>query len=601
MARSCLLILLIIPFIRGFAQINDPARNSRSTTHEQPIRTYFDHLSVNDGLSNNSVLCILQDREGFMWFGTDDGLNKYDGTTFTTFKPDPNNPAHSFQSNQIYHLCEDHANRLWVATLGGLHEVDKATGRVTPHPIRAINADKWNYQHSVFEDSQHVLWISTLGGLARYEPNHQQFTLYPVPQPEATIKTAFEDPQHRLWVATYEGLYLFDRASGQFTLIPVAVAPGKAQPTFIAFYLDPQGILWLGTSTAGYGLFRLDLNRQPWHPEPYYPTGQLSSYTYLNSICSDAEGMLWVATTGGLQRVDPVRNQAFTFRPDPDAVKGISSNNAQTIYRDRSGTLWVGTDNGIDRQAVNNKPFMTYQVQSSRGTANLSENKVVALLPVPKGGFWLSSGYTVYRPAAGDKSPQRIPPDVLGSSPQFKNFTQAFLPDGNTGVWLGTWTGLYHFDEATGQVDNYPSDVPVEYISCSPTGEIWVGGYIVPNSGIASFNPRTHQYHYYKFNPESAKSLPDQYIHSLLISRTGDVWVPFRKNGIARLTPRTGRIIHYVAGPKSGLNNNAIQTIYEDKAGFIWVGTQQGGLTGSIQKRGCSPPSPPAMDYPAIT
>ncbi|WP_020606498.1 hybrid sensor histidine kinase/response regulator transcription factor [Spirosoma spitsbergense] len=586
MVRPHLLLLLLFSPLLGSTQPAQPDRVYSNQSNEQSVANKFNHLSVENGLSNNSVICILQDREGYMWFGTNDGLNKYNGHTFTTFKPNLNDPAHSFQNNQIYHLCEDHANRLWVATLGGLHEVDKQTGRVTPHPIDAVNADKWNYQHSIYEDSQHILWVSTLGGLARYEPNLHRFTLFPVPEHEATLKTVFEDPQHRLWVATYEGLYLFDRVSSRFTLIPVQVAPGKAQPTFIAFYLDPKGVLWLGTSTAGYGLFRLDLHRQPWHLEPYYPAGQLSSYTYLNSICSDAEGMLWVATTGGLQRVDPVRNQAFTFRPDPDAPKGISSNNAQTVYIDRSGTLWVGTDNGIDRQAVNNKPFMTFQVQPSRGTANLSENKVVALLSDSKERFWLSSGYNVYRPATGGKHLQLIPPEVLGSGSQFKNFTQALLPDGNTGVWLGTWTGLYHFDEASGHFDNYPSEVPVEYMSCSHTGEIWVGGYIAPNSGIASFNPRTHQYHYYKYNPQSPQGLPDQYIHSLLISRTGDVWVPFRKNGIARLNPRTGRITHYVAGPKSGLNNNAIQTIYEDKAGIIWVGTQQGGLNWFKAKTG---------------
>ncbi|MBD2753484.1 hybrid sensor histidine kinase/response regulator transcription factor [Spirosoma validum] len=576
MPRLFLFLTALILVTKGVAQTSHTDQANRVAA--QPLTNYFDHLSVEDGLSSNSVMCILQDREGFMWFGTNDGLNKYDGYTFTTLKRDLNDTVHGFQNNQIYHLCEDYKNRLWVATLGGLHEVDKRTGQVTPHPIRASNADKWNYQHSVYEDSQRILWVSTLGGLARYEADLHRFTLYPLPQPEATIKTVFEDPQHRFWVATYEGLYLFDRSTGRFTLIPAPVAAGAAQPTFIAFYLDPQQVLWLGTSTAGKGLFRLDLRRQPWHLEPYNPEGKIISYTFLNSIRTDPKGNLWVATTNGLHRVDPVHNQAFTFLPAPNAPKGISSNFVQTVYYDRSGTLWVGTDNGIDRQAVNMKPFMVHQVRPNSGIANLAENKVVALLPDAKEHFWTSSGFNVYRPAVGTNRTQLLAPEILGSDAQFRNYTQAFLPDGPDGIWLGTWTGLYHFDQKTGHVDLYPSEIPIEYVSRALTGEIWVGGYIVPNSGIASFDPRTHQYKYYKYNPKDPNGLPDQYIHSLLVSQSGDVWVPFRKNGIARLNPRTGSLIHYVAGPRSGLNNNDMQTIYEDRSGVIWVGTQQGGV-----------------------
>ena len=555
---------------------------------DQPIRNYFDHLSVKDGLSTNSVNCILQDREGFMWFGTNDGLNKYDGYTFTVLKPNPTDKAHGFQNNQILGLCEDHKNRLWVATLSGLHEVDKSTGRVTPHPIRATHADRWNYQHSVYEDSQRVIWISTLDGLVRYEPALHRFTLFPAPTPEAHIKTVFEDPQHRFWVATYQGLYLFDRSTGRFTGLPVPVAAGAAQPAIMGFYLDSQQVLWFPTATAGYGLFKLDLHRRPWHVESYKPHGQINPFAFLNSIHSDATGFLWLATTTGLQRIDPARNQVVTYRPDPTAPKGISSNTVQAVYHDRAGTLWVGTDNGIDRQAVNTKPFMTYQIRPNIGTANLLENKVVSFLPDNKGHFWISTGYNVYRPELGSNSLRLIPPTRLGSIGQFKNYVKALLPDGSKGVWLGTWTGLYYVDYATNRYSFYPSDVPAEYISRAPTGDIWIGGEVTPVSGIACFNPRTHRYTYYKYRPNDPTGLPDKYVHGLLVSQTGeDVWIPFLKRGIGRLNLRSGRFSHYTAGPKTQLSNNDIRTIHEDSAGVIWVGTDQGGINRFDSQKGC--------------
>ena len=578
MVRLSLLLFLLMSLIPGVAQTYRQEKNRGTTDPNQPAVNEFEHLSSKDGLSNNSVNCMLQDREGFMWFGTNDGLDKYDGYSFKGLKPTLTDPHHSFRNNQISGLCEDHENRLWVATFGGLHEVNKLTGRVTPHLIRARSADLWNYQHSVYEDNQRIMWVSTLGGLARYEPALHRFTLFPLPHPEATIKTVFEDPQHRFWVGTYRGLYLFERSTGRYTLVPIQVPAGAAQPTFIAFYLDTHQVLWLATATTGYGLFRLDLRNQPWRLEPYNPNGQINPFTFLNSIHGDAKGNIWLATTTGLQRIDPTRNQVFTYRPDPNAPKGISSNTAQTVYHDRAGTLWVGTDNGIDRQAVNTKPFMTYQVRPNRGTANLTENKVMALLSDVNGQFWISTGYDVYRQEAGQNRSVLIPPVVLGSNDQFRNYTQALLPDGAEGVWLGTATGLYHFDQAAGRYANYPSEVPIEYMSYAPSGDVWVGGYVVPHSGIASFSPHTHRYRYYKYDPNDPNGLPDQYVYGLLVGQTGDVWIPFRKRGIARLNPRTGRFIHYTAGPKSRLNSNDILTIYEDKAGVIWVGTQAGGL-----------------------
>lgn len=125
MGRLPLYTLLLLPLLRGLAQSYPPENGTPAK--DPPIRSYFDHLSVEDGLSNNSVNCLLQDREGFMWFGTNDGLNKYDGYAFTALKPNQDDTVHSFRNNQVSGLCEDHQNRLWVATLGGLHEVDKAT------------------------------------------------------------------------------------------------------------------------------------------------------------------------------------------------------------------------------------------------------------------------------------------------------------------------------------------------------------------------------------------------------------------------------------------------------------------------------------------
>ncbi|GAB3808451.1 two-component regulator propeller domain-containing protein [Spirosoma humi] len=577
MTRLLLLFLLLIASGQVFSQAHPTIGDITDRTLGQPIANQFDHLSVQDGLSNNSVNCILQDREGFIWLGTNEGLNKYDGYTFTILQHDPKHPTQSFQNNNITGLCEDHSGRLWVVTEGGgLHEVDKKTGLVTPHLIRAENAHKWSKQLSVYEDKGGVLWISTFAGLARYQPARHQFTLYPSPQPDVPIKTVFEDYDHRFWVATNRGLYLFDRQTGQFTPLPISGITGN-QPTFISFCLDANDVLWLGT--AGRSLFRLDLRRRPWQFIPYNPGGLINPFVYMNSVHRDAKGILWVGTTNGLQGIDTKNDKVFTYRPQPNASRGISSVNAQAVYHDRTGMLWVGTDNGVDRQAVAIKPFQTYQVIPNKGTANLPENKVVALLKDSHDQFWVSNLRVVYQKKAGKENFTAIPSAALGSVGPHENLICALLTNQSDGIWLGTTDGLYQFDQASGHYRNYPSEVPAQFLDRSPSGDLWIGG----EGGIASFNPITHHYTYYK---TGLNALPDKYVHGVMASRTGDIWVLIERQGICRLHPQTSHFTRYTAGPAGQLSSNDVQSIYEAADGIIWIGTHQGGLNRFDPKTG---------------
>ncbi|GAB3735994.1 hybrid sensor histidine kinase/response regulator transcription factor [Spirosoma lituiforme] len=562
---------------QGFSQVQPITNAVAIREQSQPIANQFDHLSVKDGLSNNSVNCILQDREGFIWLGTNEGLNKYDGYTFTVLQHDPNRPRQSFQNNYITGLCEDHSGRLWVVTEGGgLHEVNKKTGLVSPHLIQTKEAYRWNNQLSIYEDKKGLIWLSTFAGLARYQPDQHRFTLYPSPQPGVPIKTVFEDRQHRFWVATNRGLYLFDRQTGQFSPLPVREITDK-QPAFISFHLDANDVLWLGT--AGRSLYQLDLRHQPWQLTPYNPGGLINPFVYMNSLHRDTNGTLWVGTTNGLQGINTQRNQVFTYRPQPNASKGISSINAQAVYHDRSGMLWVGTDNGIDRQSVTTKPFQTYQVTPNRGTANLPENKVVALLKDSYDQVWLSNQHVVYRKKTGKSHFDAIPSAELGSIGQHENLICALLTNKSDGIWLGTTDGLYQFDQASGRFRGYPSEVPAQFLDRAPSGDLWLGG----EGGIASFNPATHRYTYYKTGPDA---LPDKYVHGVMASRTGDIWVLIQRQGICRLHPQTGHFTRYTAGSAGRLSSNDVQSIYEDASGIIWVGTHQGGLNRFDPKTG---------------
>lgn len=581
LVRPCWLILIISLIIQTNAQ-------SQQLPEKYPIANQFEHLSVEDGLSNDYVTAVLQDRDGFMWFGTGDGLNKYDGSSFTVFKPNPSQPARSFQNGFIMGLCEGDSTQLWAVTKGGgLHEINRKTGVVTPHPIQAGQANRWNNQLSVYQDRQHMLWVSTFAGLARYEPAKHHFTLYPSPIADVPVITVFEDPQQRFWVATNQGLFLFDRLTGHFSPILVQELKGRPQPSFQSFYLDPNDVLWLGTASPDYRLFKLDLRHQPWNLRPYNPGQQLNPYIYRNTIHRDTAGTIWLGTTNGLQGIDPATDRVFTYQSNPNQNNGLSSSNAQAVFHDRSGMLWIGTDNGIDRQAPNTNPFATYQVKPNPRRISMPENRVFAIIKDHRGQLWFNNSPALYRLSADQQQLDRIPAKMLGPAGQYPNEVTAFLPSEKKGIWLGYYGGLYHYDHASGQFAKYPSKIPAQFIAVQyknrkPHGNIWIGG----DGGFASFHTRTHQYTYYNHQSKNPNSLPDKYVYGLLVSQTGDVWILVHRLGLCRLNPQTGLITRYSAGSRGQLSSNDVRTIYEDRDGTIWIGTHRGGLNRFDTKTG---------------
>jgi signal transduction histidine kinase/ligand-binding sensor domain-containing protein/CheY-like chemotaxis protein/AraC-like DNA-binding protein len=574
-----LVAFLILLQASALAQSTPPPGRPPGKSLQYPLANQFEHLSTKDGLSSNSVFSILQDREGYMWFGTAEGLNKYDGHTFTVFKQDPGRPNQSFRNSIITSLCEGDQDEVWASTEGGgLHAVNKKTGRITPHPIEGPGANRWNNQISVYKDSQGILWIGTFAGLARYDPARHLFTLYPSPIPEVAIKTVFEDRQHRFWVASHQGLFLFDRARGRFTAVPVPDLTGL-QPTFISMYQDAGNTLWLGTATAGYSLFKLDLNRQPWRLVPYNPTGKLNPYVWRNTLHQDSSGILWVGTSNGLQAIDPSTDRVVTYQTDPKLAKGLGSSGAQAVYHDQSGAIWVGTDNGIDRQSINTKPFQTYQVKPNERMSMLIENRANAVFKDSRSQLWFSNLTSVYRLSAGQQQLDKISPGTLGTAGAHSNYVHTFLADGPDALWIGTADGLYHLDQRTGQYVSYPSEISAQYVSVQyirgkPVGDLWIGG----DGGIASFNTRTHTYTYYKYKPGTTGLLPDKYVYGLMVSQFGEVWVLVHQLGLCRFNPKTGKLTRYTAGPAGSLNTNDVLAIHEDRDGIIWVGTHMGGI-----------------------
>ncbi|WP_425290773.1 two-component regulator propeller domain-containing protein [Spirosoma linguale] len=556
----------------------------------------FDHLSTAQGLSQSTVRSICQDREGFMWFGTHDGLNKYDGYSFTVFKADPNDPQNTLHHNIITDIHEDRKGRLWAATLGGgLHQIDKRTGQVTAFELGRNRENAWNTLFSIHEDQTGGLWVASGGGLARFDPATRRFTRYAKPAYPVAIT---QDASGNYWVGGIQGVSRFDPRTGTFTAINIRNGQFK-QPFISSLLLDSKGILWAGSLEGG--VWRLDAGGTPLRFTRYNPRGLLTKSIRYNGIYANRRGEVWLATGEGLQRVDPNTDQVTTYTEDRSVPGSLSNNSIQSLYEDRTGSFWVGTNHGVNKTPAYTKAFSAYQIIPTLASTSLNHNYINTLLEDHTGTLWLGSsagsmdGSFQHDLVAANPvqlhSNQRGPFKSVASLAKQKVWT--LYEDRQKRLWAGTEKGLYQYQRAMGHFKRYPFPFSVRCIVQDSAGILWVANHSAGDTTVIAALDLTHSRStYYYHHPGNTAGLNNAFIYQLLASRSGDIYVATGGGGINRLNPRSGRFIHYLPAYESRashLNDKEIRCLYEDHQGMIWAGTGLGGLnrldprTGRVQ------------------
>jgi len=509
----------------------------------------FEHISVEDGISQNDTIAILQDSDGFMWFGSEDGLNKYDGQNFTIYKHDPDN-ANSLSDNWIKVLHEDRSGALWIGTLnGGLDRYDRKLDQFSHfiHDPENPQSLSNNDVSAIYEDSDGILWFGTREGLNRFDNNTEQFTYYQYNP---------ADPQ---------------------SLLANAV---------LCIYGTQDGILWIGTE--GGGLSSFDTETETFTQFVNDPN-DLNSLSHNNvwDIYEDSSETLWIGTDAGINRFDR-ENEVFAhFQNNPNHPQSLSHNAVRAIHEDPSGALWIGTDGGgLSRFDRETETFTHYQNDPS-DPYSLSHHAVNDIYQDREGVLWIGTkGGGINKLFLGGLNFATFSYNPNDPNSLSNNNIRGIYEDHSGILWVGTNAGLNRFDQMTGQWRHYHHN-PDDPFSLSSNfigdiyedsdGTLWVGTF---ENGLNSFDPQTERFTRYLDDPDNPTSFKGSTVTEIYQDRQGILWIGTLEGGLNQYDQEKDSFTHYQTdlNDSDNINSDAIVSIYEDSQGVLWIGTFSDGI-----------------------
>jgi len=581
----------------------------------------FSRLSTAQGLSQTRVAQIVQDDRGFMWFGTQYGLNRFDGYEFKVFVHEPGQ-TNSLSGAWVYSLFKDRKGILWIGCNQVLNRFDPSTEAFTHYHIDQddLHGTGGTVVH-ISQDTDGILWLATGSGLTSLNPSSGDIKHYRhSPNDLSTLSTndvnwTGQDNSGHLWVGTRNGLEQLDRQTGHVTFrIPMADAvqvafyedrsgafwvyqatgsglalynPSTNAVTRYSFYgrappddqltgvmgmvEDDQGRLWLGS--PGIGLLEYDrINRRFLHYRNHPPDPESIAEDKVIALFKDREGNIWT----GLHSHGPnhflQRNLQFeSFKHDAENSNSLTTDFVNAIYEDADGILWIGNDEGlheIDHQG---------SLRRLRSLPLGSRPMVITISGDSSGSIWFGTfnqGVSRYDPHSGRITTYRHDPAVPNSLSNDE--VHKIFVDHKDRLWIATDDGLDLFDYQTQTFHVYKVDpnnrLSQSYVAIDEAkdGTLWLGS---AHSGLHHFDPATGQFTVIKSQSGISTVLGDDTVPSVHVSPRGDVWIG-TQNGLSRLDPLQGRFFTF--DRRDGLPANSISCILEDGRGDLWLSTNKG-------------------------
>lgn len=563
-----------------------------------------ENIKTEKGLSVNSVNCITQDSYGYMWFGTWDGLNKFDGYKFTVFKPNFFEKNTDLSNQTIHSMLVDKEGTLWVGTEEGINKFQRETQTFIQYKHSAGNKTSLSNDTvwSIYEDSNGNLWVGTQNGLNLFDKANGTFkATYNNPADENSISgniiyDIIEDKSGFIWLATSNGLNKYNLLTKKSTRYFHGNSADKSIPsdTVQVLFQDKNGILWAGTAN---GLCSIDIEQNiiSCYRTDLKNDKSISSNT-ISDIYEDTKGILWICTNGGgLNIFDKANNEFFHFQNTPNDPNTISNDNLSAIYEDKSGILWVASSLGVNKIDRNSYKFKHIK-HIENDDNSLGNNMVWAFHEDNDGNILIGTSdgldlydtrnntFTIYKNERGN------------SNSISSNDIRSIISDKEGNVWLGTAdAGVDEFVK-TGegkyskinikrslQEKNSLSNNTIWCLLEDGEGYLWIG----TDDGLDRYNKNTNEIRIFRHNSFNPFSISNNKINVLYEDKAGLIWIG-TWNGLNWYDKKTGKFYTYkhIVGDSTSISSNRVFGIYEDKAGTMWIGTWGGGLNRFDRKTG---------------
>jgi ligand-binding sensor domain-containing protein/signal transduction histidine kinase/DNA-binding response OmpR family regulator len=512
----------------------------------QNAKLRFSHIDNRQGLSNSWIEAIYQDDRGFMWFGTRDGLDRYDGYQITVFKNNKTD-EHTISDNYIQCLYEDSKRNLWVGTTNGLNRFNQFKNKFTRYKHTANSSSLSNSTvNCIFEDEKKNIWIGTSDGcLNLYQPESNTFKHYFYDHGKSAsnnqINYLYEGVNHHLWVGTEKGLKSFDLSKNKFDTqlsFPNGNSYNVNYPVS-TIQEDRSGNLWIGTENNGLVAINLKNNTVKNYLHQRKMAGSLSN-DQVKCLLTDSKGNVWIGSiNGGLDFYNPASDSFVHNQNESGNPGSLSQRTASAIFEDDQHNLWVGTHRGgVNLFSPQASKFRL--LENEPGSNSLSYNDVRTFCEDNTRNIWIGTdggGLNEYNPEKNSFIQYRY--DPFNNNGLSSDAVLDLLLVGENRIWISTWGG-----------------------------------------GLNCLDKNTGQFRHFNYNPSDNNSISSDYVAKCFKDSQGNFWVGTYYGGLDLFDVKTYRFSRFIEAPdkKSKLFGNNVVSINEDKQKNLWIGTNDGGL-----------------------